>query len=152
MNVSSHLPSSLSADQEAPVATASETLSLKHGFAFEDLYDRQGLVRLDQAFVEYLKASDVELFNRLMAARAGAALPTKEASELIIAVAPHLDDFIGDLFGIAEEVRDLQEKHSALVARYVVKRKFVHKKAARSTRPTTASGATTRARTAARPA
>ena len=107
----------------------SEVLHLKYGLSFEDLYDREGLVRLDQAFVDYLKTSDVELFNRLMAARAGAVLAPKEASELIIALAPHLDDFIGDLFGIAEEVRDLQEKHSALVARYVVKRKFIHKKA-----------------------
>ncbi|MGA2185870.1 MAG: FAD-dependent oxidoreductase [Bryobacteraceae bacterium] len=107
----------------------SELLSLKYGLSFEDLYDREGLVRLDQAFVEYLKASDVELFNRLMAARAGAALAPKEASELIIAIAPHLEDFIGDLFGITAEVRDSQEKHSALAAKYVVKRKFIHKKA-----------------------
>ena len=107
----------------------SELLSLKYGLSFEDLYDREGLVRLDQAFVEYLRASDIELFNRLMAARTGAALPPKEASELIIAIAPHLEDFIGDLFGITEEVREFQEKHSALAAKYIVKRKFIHKKA-----------------------
>jgi NADPH-dependent glutamate synthase beta subunit-like oxidoreductase/NAD(P)H-flavin reductase len=107
----------------------SELLNLKYGLSFEDLYDREGLVRLDQAFIEYLKASDVELFNRLMAARAGAVIEPKVASELIIAIAPHLEDFIGDLFGTTAEVRDSQEKHSALAAKYVVKRKFIHKKA-----------------------
>jgi NADPH-dependent glutamate synthase beta subunit-like oxidoreductase/NAD(P)H-flavin reductase len=107
----------------------SEQLHLKYGLSFEDLYDREGLIRLDQEFVDYLKASEVELFNRLMAARAGADLAPKEASELIIAIAPHFEDFIGDLFGIADEIREFQEKHSALAAKYIVKRKFIHKKA-----------------------
>ncbi len=107
----------------------SELLTLKHGLSFEDLYDRDGLVRVDQEYVEYLKTADVELFNRLMAARAGAVLSLKEASELIIALAPHLDDFIGDLFGITTEVCDLRDKHASLAANYIVKRKFIHKKA-----------------------
>ena len=107
----------------------SEVLNLKYGLSFEDLYDREGLVRLDRAFVGYLQGSETELFNRLMAARAGAALAPKEASELIIAIAPHLDDFLIDFFGIDKEARELRDKHSVLVARYVVKRKFIHKKA-----------------------
>ncbi|HUH64207.1 MAG TPA: hypothetical protein VLZ50_14470, partial [Terracidiphilus sp.] len=111
------------------MVVTSESLSLKYGLSFEDLYDRDGLVRLDRAFADYLKASDVELFNRLMAARAGAALAPKEASELIIALAPILEDFLGELFGITAEIHQLQQGHSALAAKYVVKRKFIHKKA-----------------------
>ena len=44
--------------------------SLSHGLGFTDLYDREGLVRLDAAFVGWLKESHVEAHARLMAARA----------------------------------------------------------------------------------
>ena len=58
-----------------------------------------------------------------------AALARKAQSELIIAIAPHVEDFIGELFGIAAEVRALQAKHDALGPLYALKRKFVQKKA-----------------------
>ena len=48
---------------------ASEQLSLSFGFAFEDLYTRDGAVRIDQAFLEYLKEGDSSLYERLLAAR-----------------------------------------------------------------------------------
>ncbi len=107
----------------------SELLSLQYGLSFEDLYNRDGLVRLDQIFVDSLKTGNIDLFNRLMAARAGATLAPKEASELIIALAPAVDEFIGELFGITTELRDFQDKTAALAPKYIVKRKFVHKKA-----------------------
>ncbi len=44
-------------------------LALKHGLRFPDLYHRDGLVRIDRAFVEHLAAADPALHNRLMAAR-----------------------------------------------------------------------------------
>ena len=44
-------------------------LALQHGLSFADLYDRDGLVRLDQAFVAHLAEADVGLHDRLMAAR-----------------------------------------------------------------------------------
>ena len=70
------------------------------------------------------------LLQQLMEARKDpAALARKQQSELIIAIAPHLEDFIGELFGIAAEVRALQAKHDALAPLYAVKRKFVQKKA-----------------------
>jgi NADPH-dependent glutamate synthase beta subunit-like oxidoreductase/NAD(P)H-flavin reductase len=103
-------------------------LNLKWGFSFDDLYSREGLVRLDAAFVDYLKAADIGLFNRLMAARA--AMPERKAqSDLMIDLAPHVQDFIGDLFGIQGEIRALQVRHNELEPLYAVKRKFVTKKA-----------------------
>ena len=50
--------------------TASAQLDLKWGLTFKDLYRREGLVRLDDLFLEHLKAADAALFNRLMEARA----------------------------------------------------------------------------------
>ena len=44
-------------------------LVLKHGLAFADLYDRDGLARLDRAFVAALAAADPALHERLMTAR-----------------------------------------------------------------------------------
>src|SRR5258706_9619387 len=107
-----------------------EQLRPAFGFAFEDLYSRESLVRLDTAFCHSLQAADAALLNNMLEARkAPGALPRKQQSELMIAIAPHLEDFIGELFGIAAEVRALQAKHDALAPLYALKRKFVQKKA-----------------------
>ena len=44
-------------------------LVLKHGLCFADLYDREGLVSIDRAFVAHLAQTDVGLHDRLMTAR-----------------------------------------------------------------------------------
>src|SRR5579884_2210641 len=111
------------------IATSQET-QFPFGLTFPDLYDREGLVRLDQAFLNELKATDVVLFNRVMEARAGAGPQgRKEQSELILDLAPHLEDFLADLFGIQPEIRKLRERQDELAAMYTVKRRFIHKKA-----------------------
>src|SRR5579862_256134 len=107
-----------------------EQLRLAFGFAFEDLYSRESLVRLDAAFCHSLQAADAGLLRQLLEARKDpSALARKQQSELMIAIAPHLEDFIGELFGIVAEVRALQAKHDALALLYALKRKFVQKKA-----------------------
>ena len=78
--------------------------SLSHGLGFTDLYDREGLVRLDAAFVDWLKESHVDAHARLMAARAAPdALADKDESNLLIELARPLEDFIAALFGVARE-------------------------------------------------
>ncbi|HXP32248.1 MAG TPA: FAD-dependent oxidoreductase [Stellaceae bacterium] len=105
-------------------------LALKHGLVFADLYRRDGLVALDRAFIAHLAASDVPLHDRLVAARwAPEALEAKAESELLIDLAPHVEDFIGELFGIAGEIRALQARHDALAPLYTVKRLFVQRRA-----------------------
>ena len=47
-----------------------EDLILGFGLRFDDLYGRDGLVRLDACFVDFLKARSPDLHGRLMAARA----------------------------------------------------------------------------------
>src|SRR5438094_8245689 len=84
-------------------------LALQHGLNFADLYERDGLVRLDRAFVAHLAAAERELHDRMMAARAAPdALDRKAESDLLVDLAPHVEDFLGELFGIAGEVRALQ--------------------------------------------
>ncbi|HXE17255.1 MAG TPA: FAD-dependent oxidoreductase, partial [Stellaceae bacterium] len=111
-------------------------LALRHGLTFVDLYRRDGLARLDAAFVAHVEARDVALFNRLMAGRRDpGALEAKTESELLIDLAPHLEDFVGDLFGIAPAVRDLQARHQALAPLYTVKRLFVQRRAVKGVTP-----------------
>ncbi len=105
-------------------------LSLSFGFSFEDLYSRDGLVRLDAQFLSTLAEASPELHTRLLAVRENPAdLALKPSSELLIEVAPYLDDFIGKLFGIEAELRTLQQSHHSLAPLYSVKRRFIQKKA-----------------------
>src|SRR6266436_1962363 len=105
-------------------------LVLKHGLCFADLYDREGLVRLDRAFVAHLAQTDVGLHDRLMTARRNPdAIERLEESNLLVDLAPHLEDFVGALFGIAAEVRALQARHHELAPLYSVKRLFVQRRA-----------------------
>ncbi len=92
----------------------SEQCALGFGLQFEDLYAREGLLRLDAAFLNQLLASDLGLHVQLLDARVNPGARTaKEQSELVIALAPHVEDFLGELFGIGKEVEALQSRHNA---------------------------------------
>jgi NADPH-dependent glutamate synthase beta subunit-like oxidoreductase/NAD(P)H-flavin reductase len=105
-------------------------LSLPFGLAFEDLYRQEGLARIDSIFLEYLRTTEPGLETRLVTVRQDPELLTaKQRSELMIAVAPHLEDFIGKLFRIEVELRALQAHHEELAPLYSVKRRFVQRKA-----------------------
>jgi NADPH-dependent glutamate synthase beta subunit-like oxidoreductase/NAD(P)H-flavin reductase len=105
-------------------------LRLPFGLLFEDIYCREGLLKLDEQFLRELGESHPELREQLLAARANPPAPhIKSASELILAVAPYVEDFIGKLFGIEGELRVLQTRHSELAPLYYVKRQFVQRKA-----------------------
>ena len=105
-------------------------LSLRFGFAFEDLYQRDGLLRLDETFLEQLRQHAPELHASLKAARQDpTALTDKAASLLLVEIAPYLEDFLGELFGIESELQTLQARHTELAPLHTVKRKFVMRKA-----------------------
>jgi hypothetical protein len=96
----------------------SESLSLAFDLRFEDLYRRDGLVRLDGCFVEFLKRRNADLHNRLMAGRAAPeGVAGKDYSDLIVELAVELEDFIAALFGIARDVEALRSRSSCSVAR-----------------------------------
>ncbi len=109
-----------------------ESPTLGFDLRFEDLYVRDGLVRLDARFVDFVKARNVDLHNRLMAARAAPdQVAGKAESDLIVELAPALEDFVAELFGIDADVRALQARHQALAPLYTVKRLFVQRRAAK---------------------
>ena len=110
-------------------------LKLAYGLSFAELYERDGLVRLDAAFLDHLGAAESALRPQLEAARAAASLDSKAESALILEIAPHLDDFLAELFGIQTEFRTLAARHNELAPLYGVKRQFVQRRAANKVRP-----------------
>lgn len=111
-------------------------LAMGFGFSFNDLYDRDGLIRLDAAFLDFLGEGDAPLRALLVAARLPDNMPSgKEQSELLIALAPHLEDFLAQLFGIETQVQALAARHHELAPLYSCKRLFVQRRAMTKVKP-----------------
>jgi len=110
-------------------------LKLAHGLSFAELYERDGLVRLDAAFLDHLGAAESALRPQLEAARATASLDSRSESALILEIAPHLDDFLAELFGIQAEFHALAARHHELAPLYTVKRQFVQRRAGNKVKP-----------------
>ncbi len=105
-------------------------LTLAHDLCFEDLYATAGLTRVDARFVAALGQADPILAEQLAAGRAAPdALDRKAESTLLIALAPYLEDFVAQLFGIEPDVRALEARHHELAPLFAVKRQFVQRKA-----------------------
>ncbi len=109
---------------------AANAVTLGFGFSFADLAAREGLVRLDRIFLDRLAAEDGALHTRLLGARAAphdVAVP--DESELVVALAPHLDVFVAALFGIEAETLALARETIALDPIHACKRLFVQRQA-----------------------
>jgi len=105
-------------------------LQLGFGFSFRDLYSTAGLQRLDAVFGAWLGQADAALAARLASARAAPdALGRKGESELLIALAPHLEDFLAQVFGVESEVTALQAAQHELAPLFACKRQVVQRKA-----------------------
>lgn len=108
-------------------------LSLAYGFTFPALYTREGLLALDGHFLHHVKTADAALHEALLAARANPeSMAEKEASALMLSLAPHVEDFVAHLFGVESEMQALAESHHALAPLYACKRLFVQRRAIRA--------------------
>jgi NADPH-dependent glutamate synthase beta subunit-like oxidoreductase/NAD(P)H-flavin reductase len=103
-------------------------MQLGFGIAFPDLYEREGLIKVDRAFLAFLGEADRSLAEKLAEARKNPPQGRAE-SDLLVALAPHVEDFIGKLFGIEREALALAERHHELAPLYSVKRQFVQRRA-----------------------
>jgi len=109
----------------------SATLVLAHGLTFADLYDEAGLARLDAAFVDSLHARDSDLAQRFVQARAAGGSTTRDEAPLLIALGPHVEAFVGELFGIGDALAALGSAHRQLGPLYEAKLKFVRRQASK---------------------
>jgi len=111
-------------------------LKLAFNLRFEDLYSREGLVKLDEIFIRELAAADAEVHNRLVAARVNCEnISKKDEADLLVDAAPHLEDFIAKLFGIEQQTLELRARHDELANVYTAKRLFVQRRAAKAHKP-----------------
>jgi NADPH-dependent glutamate synthase beta subunit-like oxidoreductase/NAD(P)H-flavin reductase len=103
---------------------------LGFGLSFDDLYAADGLARVDAAFLTHLATADAALAARLAAGRRDpGALGRKAESDLLLALAPHLEDFLARLFGVGAEVAALQAAQHELAPIFACKRQVVQRKA-----------------------
>jgi NADPH-dependent glutamate synthase beta subunit-like oxidoreductase/NAD(P)H-flavin reductase len=116
-------------------------LTLGFGLQFDQLYRREGLLALDQAFLTWLSAADSPLATRLATGRSTPqSLDAQAEAALLIELAPWVDGFVGELFGIADEVQALAAQHNALAPLYECKRQFVQRQAATKVKPEALEG------------
>ncbi|MEE9580014.1 MAG: pyridine nucleotide-disulfide oxidoreductase, partial [Nitrosomonadaceae bacterium] len=109
--------------------TTAASPALGFDINFLDLYRRDGLLKLDQAFLDFLQDGDPELRTRFDHARTHCgALNNKDESGLLIEVASWMDDFISKLFCIETEVHALAFRHHELAPLYSCKRQFVQRR------------------------
>jgi NADPH-dependent glutamate synthase beta subunit-like oxidoreductase/NAD(P)H-flavin reductase len=111
------------------------------GLAFIDFYRQAGLAKVDERFLAELGRADAALHERLLHARAEpSALTIRQESDLLLALAPHVDRFIGWLFGIQAELEALTARHFELAPIFSVKRLFVQRKAMHKYKSDAAAG------------
>jgi NADPH-dependent glutamate synthase beta subunit-like oxidoreductase/NAD(P)H-flavin reductase len=121
-----------------PAAGDSTTAApgLAFGLAFPDLYERDGLLRVDAAWRAFLAEADAALAARYEAALATPdSLDAKAEAALLIEAGPALDAFVARLFGIEPEFAELRAAHAALDPLWRVKWKFVKRQALLSVTP-----------------
>src|SRR3972149_535813 len=115
------------------MAREASDLKLAFGMEFYELYDRNGLARLDAAFIDCLRECAPGLAERVATVRAAPdGIDRKAESELMVEIAPELESFMATLFGITESLRELREAHLSQSDIFTVKRNFVQRRALRS--------------------
>jgi NADPH-dependent glutamate synthase beta subunit-like oxidoreductase/NAD(P)H-flavin reductase len=103
-------------------------MRLAHNLSFVDLHCREGLKRLDAAFLASLPE---DLAVSLKAARA-VPLQGRAESDLILQLAPELERFLAQLFDIEAEVQSLKTAHDELAPLYRVKRQYIQRRIAKT--------------------
>ena len=97
---------------------------------FAELATREGLVRLDQRFLTFLEAEDAALHARLLTARAAPeSLEAKAEGELLVALGPHLEAFVAEVFDIEAAIAALATETRRLDPIHACKRLFVQRQA-----------------------
>lgn len=106
-------------------------MKLNFNISFLNLYIRDGLIKLDQMFLHYVKLHNEDLFCSLTAARGGQHNCQRKGqvgdSQLIIDLSYLLDEFIAKLFNIEREMGELKEKYNDFAIVYKCKRLFVQR-------------------------
>ncbi|MHB8250805.1 MULTISPECIES: FAD-dependent oxidoreductase [Acidithiobacillus] len=101
-------------------------------FEYKELFTSEGLVRLDGEFLRILAEKDQTLVEGLQIYRAAGARPADKAqSEFLLRLAPHLEQFVAQLFHLGSEVAALQARTRSHDVVMAFKKHFVLRRARR---------------------
>lgn len=101
-----------------------------NGYAFETLFQPDGLNRLDQDFLVFVQQNDAQLYETLKVYRdTSHTLPALELSEFLIALARHLEAFLAHFFNIEEALAISSAQTTSYNPIAVFKKYFVLKRA-----------------------
>ena len=89
---------------------------------FPDLYNRDGLLELDQIFQEFFIFENYNLYQQFLQIKN---FSKKEQSDLLIEISRILEDFLAKIFGIEAENKALQDRHGEFAKLYQIKRNFI---------------------------
>lgn len=105
------------------------------GFEFHELFQADGLTRLDQRFLDRLNDHDPAWHQLLLRYRRGEITDNPTVSELLLAVAPLLEAFIAELFGIDAELAETRATTLSHDPVMQFKQALVQKRARRYRKP-----------------
>ncbi|MGN7619110.1 MAG: hypothetical protein ACTJLM_04505 [Ehrlichia sp.] len=97
---------------------------LNFKLAKQNLYSREGLIKLDNIFLSYLQSSNKDLFDFLIKARRGS---TESHTSYIIEISYIVEEFISKLFMIENEIKLQQNIHKEFLEIYKCKRLFIQR-------------------------
>jgi NADPH-dependent glutamate synthase beta subunit-like oxidoreductase/NAD(P)H-flavin reductase len=112
------------------------------GFSYRDLYNPGKLAELTSAFLDTLHSKDPKLSTRFAAYRnqKGRGLSEIEVSAILTGTAPHLSAFVGWLFGIEDQLKELRLRTDRESVIFRFKKEFVTRRALRNIDPAQAAG------------
>ena len=100
-------------------------INLKYNIAFNELYERDGLLKLDEIFCEELKKYNEDLYNDFIKCR------NENESEVLLNSAPFFEKFISDFFDVSLAINSLSEIQEDLAILLECKRNFIQRKVAK---------------------
>ncbi|MCE2991670.1 MAG: FAD-dependent oxidoreductase [Candidatus Jidaibacter sp.] len=104
---------------------------INFGLSFHDLYYEEGLRKIDALWLKHLESISLDLYQSLNIARS-TSLDAKTESDLIISLAPHVEDFIAKLFHIELEVQEVANIYHEFAPIYKCKRLFIQRNAVKN--------------------
>lgn len=101
---------------------------LAFGLDFVDLNSLQGLRKLDEIFLNFLRSYSYSLYENILSLRANPdQVDQKYYSDFLLEISPIFDDFLAELFAIKQEIVNIRLSHKEFDIIYECKRKFVQR-------------------------
>lgn len=103
---------------------------LKNGILITETYQIKNLKKLDDDFLSFLQSANQELYSQLITARENPqSIERKAESNLLINIAPYLEEYLATEFGIENKIAE-NKKNALFWQKYFVdiKRKFIQRR------------------------